>query len=92
MGTFLKVHTVVDVPHLLPECLVAYQLHGRLVCPRIRFIYAVLVASAEHAFCLLPPSLCSVEEHLVQYYQLVGSSKTPPEVLFQEELQIHSSL
>ena len=76
-GPFYKVYTVVDVPHLLLGYAVAYQFHDRLVHPRIRFIYAALVASAEHAFCLFPPSFCGMKEHLVQYYQLVGSSKTP---------------
>ena len=56
---------MVDVPHLLLGHLVAYQLHGRLVCLRIRFIYAAPEALVEHMFCLLPSSLCGMEEHRV---------------------------
>ena len=54
-------------------------------------MYAALPASAEHAFFPFLSSLHGMEEHLMQYYQPVGSPKTPLGILIQEKLQIHSS-
>ena len=83
---------MVHIPYLLPRHSIPYQLLGRLICLRIRFWYAALVASAAHTFCLLLPPSCSMKEHLMQDDQLVGGSKAPPGVLVQEEFRLNNSL